>query len=931
MTTHLLSGLFGFLKSPAALQQTAVTRAPPRAPRRAVTESEVSALYQRPDSFTDLLPWREYDSETKVFVLEDGISVGAYFELQPAGTEARPDSWMRALRDNLQNALRAIPEVSGSPWVLQLYLQDEPDLGFLIPLLRDYAVPTARGTQFTEHYLHALDEHLQSISRPGGLFMDAAITGTAWRGQVRRVRAVLYRRRSRREGRNEGGAVSELNEAAARLTHALQAGGIKIQRRGGEEFYNWMVGWFNPGTPLKTLLAQAPYTGDQVDDGDGPAPYGADFAERMLFNRPRSDATTGTWWLDGLPHQALTVQGLRRVPLIGHITAERTVGDHTFALFDRAPENTIMAMTIVITPQDEMVAHLERIKKSAVGDSAEAQLALTEAEIALRENAMGNALYPVEMTWYLRAADEDSLRYQASMMKSKLSNNDLQIVDERGDLLNLDSYVRNLPMAYDPALEKSAWTARRRSRLMYARHITNLLPVYGRSTGTGNPGFLFFSRSAEPLTFDPLNRVDRKKNAHLLLLGPTGSGKTATLVYVLQQMMAVHRPRLFLIDAGNCFGLLGQHFASLGLTVNHLDLMPGTDVSLPPFAAALSLLDDQDADPASGLDDEGADPEPPARGDKSNESDKRDMLGEMEIAARIMITGGEEREDARMTRADRLLIRKAILGAARAVREAGRKQVITMDVSTALRTLAADEEGGRRERGNELADGLELFCDGLAGHFFNRPGVPWPEVDVTIVNMGIFAREGYQDMLTVAYIGLMNNIVSLAERCQYDGRPLIALTDEAHIVTTNPLLAPYVVKISKMSGRKYKLWLWLATQNLEDFPDAAKKMLNMAEWWLCLTMPKEEVEQIARFKSLTEEQRSLLLAARKEPGKYTEGVVLSDQLTALFRVVPPPLCLALAMTEGEEKAERWAIMKERRCTELEAVYVVAERIARSRS
>ena len=32
----------------------------------------------------------------------------------------------------------------------------------------------------------------------------------------------------------------------------------------------------------------------------------------------------------------------------------------------------------------------------------------------------------------------------------------------------------------------------------------------------------------------------------------------------------------------------------------------------------------------------------------------------MEIAARIMITGGDEREDARMTRADRLLIRNAI-------------------------------------------------------------------------------------------------------------------------------------------------------------------------------------------------------------------------------------------------------------------------------
>jgi hypothetical protein len=46
--------------------------------------------------------------------------------------------------------------------------------------------------------------------------------------------------------------------------------------------------------------------------------------------------------------------------------------------------------------------------------------------------------------------------------------------------------------------------------------------------------------------------------------------------------------------------------------------------------------------------------------DDSAESSGRDILGEMEIAARIMITGGDEREDARMTRADRLLIRNAI-------------------------------------------------------------------------------------------------------------------------------------------------------------------------------------------------------------------------------------------------------------------------------
>ncbi|MCG8092259.1 MAG: hypothetical protein JAZ17_01285 [Candidatus Thiodiazotropha endolucinida] len=62
---------------------------------------------------------------------------------------------------------------------------------------------------------------------------------------------------------------------------------------------------------------------------------------------------------------------------------------------------------------------------------------------------------------------------------------------------------------------------------------------------------------------------------------------------------------------------------------------------------------------------------------------------------------------------------------------------------------------------------------------------------------------------------------------------------------------------------------------------ASRKMLNMMEWWLCLVMPKEEVEQIARFKDLTDVQRSLLLSARKEPGKYVEAVhVIADRIAA---------------------------------------------------
>src|SRR3569832_1597026 len=90
------------------------------------------------------------------------------------------------------------------------------------------------------------------------------------------------------------------------------------------------------------------------------------------------------------PSSSFSVMGLRQVPGIGHVSAERKQGDHAYALFDRMPPGTVMAMTMVITPQDMVLHHLERIEHAAFGDSAEAELAKHEAHAAKREVAQGN-------------------------------------------------------------------------------------------------------------------------------------------------------------------------------------------------------------------------------------------------------------------------------------------------------------------------------------------------------------------------------------------------------------------------------------------------------------------------------------------------------------------------------------------------------------
>ena len=877
--------------------------------RSALKSATAAGLYNRAESFTDLLPWVEYLSESGCFLLEDGVSVGALLELLPVGTDGRGEEFLVRVRDAIQVTINdSLPEDSNSPWVVQFFLQDDPGLDASIKEIGTYGSDSAKATPYFEVFGKLTKRHLERISETQGYFHDQRVTGAPWRGQLRRVRATVYRRLSTKSKVDLDQSRKALEKVVSGWEVSLKSAGVGVRRCDASDLYRWLQPWFNPqcSLPKHCTFYSLPTVGDSDLDC---LPFGYDFAEGLCLTAPQSNAQFGCWLLNEVPHAIVPVLGLRQVPRAGHFTSERFDGEHQFTLFDRMPEGTILSITTVLKAQDQVRNHLGRVKRASVGDSPEAMLTREDAVAVEREMVRGNKLLPTTMGFFVRGDNHEALEHNLSQVHALLLSSGIQPIARDADLMPLDNYIRALPMVFDPSFPGSEY----RLRLMFSRHLSSLLPVTGRSRGTGNNGIVFFNRGAEPLGFDPLHSQDRKKNAHMLILGPTGAGKSAMLVYLIQQMMARHRPRLFIIEAGGSFSLLGDHFQKHGVTVNQVSLNPGCDVSLPPFAGAIEFEPTDHASLAS-----------------SSDSD-RDRLGEMEIIARIMITGGEAREVDRMGRSDRLVIRRAILHAAKNAASERRSTTLTEDVVAALRELASSGEviEARKQRISEMADGMALFCSGIAGHFFNREGKEWPEADVTILEMGLLSREGYGDQLVVAYLSMMNHINDLVERRQYDERPTIVITDEGHVITTHPLLASYVVKITKM-WRKLGAWFWIATQNLADFPNESRKMLSMMEWWLCLTTPKEEVDEIARFRELTDPQRRMLLSARKEPGKYVEGVLLSDSLDALFRNVPPPLSLALAMTEKHEKAARRTIMDERGCTELEAAEEIARQLERSR-
>ncbi|WP_337261536.1 MULTISPECIES: conjugative transfer ATPase [unclassified Serratia (in: enterobacteria)] len=901
--------------------------------RRPATLADEAALYDVAPSFVDMLPWAEYLPESRAMLLDDGVSVAAFFELTPVGTEGREKAWLQQARDALENALQdAFDELEEHPWVVQLYAQDETRWDHYLDTLKHYLQPRAQGAAFSEFYLRFFAHHLQAISKPGGLFEDTKVTRLPWRGQLRRVRMVVYRRAPANATRRGQSPEQALTVISDRLLGGLANAGIRAKRMEAAAIHAWLLTWFNPrpdwlGPTVSDrdrfyALTRYPET---VEANEIELASGTDFAQRLFFREPRSDATSGLWYFDGMPHRVIVMDRLRTPPSTGHLTGETTKGgDAINALFDQMPEDTLLCLTLVITPQDTLETHLNHLAKKSVGETLASEQTRQDVQQARTLIGSAHKLYRGSVAFYLRGQTVEELDARGLQLANVMLNAGLQPVREEDEVAPLNSYLRWLPCVYDPAKDKRQWY----TQLMFAQHAANLAPTWGRSQGTGHPGITFFNRGGGTITFDPLNRLDRQMNAHLFLFGPTGSGKSATLNNILNQVTAIYRPRLFVVEAGNSFGLFGDFAQRLGLTVHRVKLSPGSGVSLAPFADAWRLVDT----PAQvqTLDADALDDDQVAAADAQEADEQRDVLGELEITARLMITGGEEKEEARMTRADRSLIRQCILDAAQQC-VAEKRTVLTQDVRDALRTRGHDSSlpESRRTRLLEMADAMDMFCQGTDGEMFNRAGTPWPETDITIVDLATYAREGYNAQLSIAYISLINTVNNIAERDQFLGRPIINVTDEGHIVTKNPLLSPYIVKITKM-WRKLGAWFWLATQNLDDFPKAAEPMLNMIEWWICLSMPPDEVEKIARFRELNDAQKALMLSARKEAGKFTEGIILSKSMEVLFRAVPPSLYLAMAMTEPEEKAERFQLMQQFGISELDAAFKVAEKIDRAR-
>lgn len=899
--------------------------------------------YSLPPSIAQKFNVDHYDHDSGAFVFNDGKTVAAVYELTPIPTEGQSPAYLEEIRQGFGSLFQHVFDAydnKESPWIVQLYVGDDYSLEHYYETFIDYIKESAKETPFSKLYARFFKAHLSFISKKGGLFIDP-LSNNQFQGRIRRVRLVMYRYMSQGAKLVRGATPeSDLCAMCTALEHALQEANLFFKRYDETDFYHWLKPWLSPQPSgfgsTQALLKSVPFPKNQHE-----TPPSFDVIQTLFDSAPRSDEHEQVWYFDGLPHKFIPILGLTRLPQAGHLTAERKMTHSQdpaaikyYAPFDRFPEGAIFTMTVVIQHPDYRMKQLERIEKKAKRSlEISAQLAQEEAEVAKVMVTQGNYLYPTAMGVFIKGHDLEDLYHREEGVMALLKSQGFHPIRPEKDLVKLDSYIRFLPMNYHYGYDKKYLV---RARLLSIKQIASIFPCYGRSRGTGHPCFSGFNRLTEPLDVDPF--ADYQNNAHGLIFGTTGSGKSCQSGAFLMQTMAVYSPRMVIIDAGGSFRYLINLWERLGIKVNKIEIkMEQPDYTLNPFAQTKAMLAQVEKIERieKNLTDYEAGLTKRFEEHVCLSEENRDYLMEFVTAAILMVTGAEKKEMDQLGRQDRFLILEGIKRAGRVALTQGFNEMIPGDLAKMLEEMALElsKSGLEVERAKatrliNMADGLRAFIQlPLNALYFNRRGKALPEADVTWFEMGLFKDDRLENEAprALSFITMMNNTMTLAEKYRTSGRFTLFFGDEIHIVTNNPITAASYVQCSKMS-RKVGLWLWGATQNISDFPEHAKKALSMMEYMIFLWCDKAERKQIAKLIELTDEQSALIHSLRKEKGKYIEGVLMSKSASYLYRNVPPREVLALMMTDPDENSERERLERHFKCDGVEASLLMAQKL-----
>lgn len=417
-----------------------------------------------------------------------------------------------------------------------------------------------------------------------------------------------------------------------------------------------------------------------------------------------------------------------------------------------------------------------RAERGAIADPAEEMDLQSAATLAplVEENA--EALFSASLVLTLRAPDAEALRALITRVRDALN------VPELGGMRwqqRAGYLTAGVPYAADHL---------GRRRTIDTTTLAFTFPFLHGNVGTRRgPLWGIAQADRSPVRLDLWSRDEGWKAPHVVLIGPTGGGKTVTAGHLLaEHATQADPPDIIIVDPVK--GDYRRFVRELGGQV--VRLSTGSDQSINAFDLPPAVIQ-------SGT---------------GEEAPQNPVLVQTRLSAGLIALMVAE-TDQPLRKAERAAIETAILQAyaSKGIRpddpltwDAGPQGVpVLPDV---LQELEADTQSAAAQ---SVAERLRPFCTGTLSGLFSRPTSLRLGSGITSLDL-----EGMDSELRPLAVWLIGNLVwKLAKR---DRRRRIVVLEEVKPLLSYPESALMVAELYSL-GRAYGLSVWAATQLATDF------------------------------------------------------------------------------------------------------------------
>ena len=869
-------------------------------PENELLRKDYVQSFKNHESIVKYFNFQNFEDDSKIIRFKDGTNGGILIEIEPLSCEAKPQEYLKEIHKLFYEFVKNSVHECDNPYICQIISYYDNNLTETIESINKYKPKN----KFSKVFNKRMIEHIKIIESEKGIFKDG-LKNKPWRGKLLRVYMTLYKSKSKSWTKTK----EELTDAKERLFSSFKSAGIKHRLCENNDLINLLLPLLTPN------LFQIDNINDYIR-GIKPKEKSKKLLENMdigdfVAQAPIKSFNNGIWQTGDKYNVAIPINMLTAEPEIGHLTIERDFAGTRTSLLEQLPTGARWVTTIIFEKQNAIKEHVRYIDKESVGKTKESFFAGEEAKIFYDEIAKKNKAYNVTHTLYLNNTSQEELLTDIKDSSSLLLMNSLPLVDFNQDIYIKDTFIRNLPFNFDLDLDQ---TKTHRKNLTYADHLACMLPFYGRARGTGNSAVTLFNSGAESIGFDFIK--DRLKNAHLDMFGPAGSGKSATLNYLVQCMMASYDLRLVIVDLkwpNPSFGLLLDWFEKCGLNVKRYKYSAKNPVPTPPFKSMRYLFNEKGEYSKNNF---------------KSDNPELDIEGQMlEIAQAMLI---EESEN--LSRDKKVLLNKALILAGK--NTYFRKDInypLVDDLIDALVEMSKDENVSKYEKKilQKMALSMNYFTQGIAGEIFNKAGDGFEDADVVLIELATLTQGTNKDALKTIFMSILQNIQAMAMN-NIEGKNTIVVCDETHVVLKHKQIAEYLAIVKKVF-RASGIWLWSATQDFADLPEETTKMINNSDWFIGLSMSKPEIKTLNDYKSLTNLQLKQAEICTKEKGKFCEMVLIHTEWSILGRLVLPAIVFATSQTELEERSYRERLMVENNYSDpFDAVLRIEQDIIQSR-